>query len=193
MLQTCIPYTLQTLDNQRGGILPDATPVPDSLSANSDTSGIDLVPLPQASCRRDNVLSMLLLLVLGLVIVVPKLGRRPCPRLNCVPGGEVGDIAGVDGALIEVSIERGSAETVGWKTFATPFSGASSGIIDCCETIALASSESTSKSSGGSRSFSISDFRLGDDVKFSKGMMQRRNEDVRLFEIVDGLFYSFCA
>jgi hypothetical protein len=41
----------------------------------------------------DIVFSIALLLVLGLVVVVPKLGDRPCPRLdgNCVAVGDTGD------------------------------------------------------------------------------------------------------
>ena|ERR1700722_13894502 len=51
-----------------------------------------------ASCINDIVLSILLLLVLGLVIVVPRLAARPCPRLllRGDETDEVGDI-GVDG------------------------------------------------------------------------------------------------
>ena len=52
---------------------PETTPVPESFSANSETSGIDLLLPSKASCIKDIVLSMLLLLVLGLVIVVPRL------------------------------------------------------------------------------------------------------------------------
>jgi hypothetical protein len=53
---------------------------------------------------------MLRLRVLGLVIVVPKLARRPCPRWNGIAGpvlddGEegVGGSMGLDGALDKAS------------------------------------------------------------------------------------------
>ena len=106
------------------------------------------------------VLSMLLLLVLGLVIVVPKLAWRECPRLNGIDGdGEDGDM-GVTGALAGgVATGSEAVKILGGNGGAAPFGTVSSG-VGGNEIIVLPSSEFTSNSSGGSLSFSISDFRL---------------------------------
>ena len=132
---------------------PDATLVPDSRSTSSETSGTDFLP-SHASCINDIVFSMLLLLVLGLVIVVPKLAWRPCPRLNGVPDGEVGD-TGEEG-------KPGDDRNFGPSNWG-PLNGcegkSSTGVFGM-ETRALPSSEFASTSSGGNRSFSISDLRL---------------------------------
>ena len=110
------------------------------------------------------MLSKLLLLVLGLVMVVPRLAWRPWPRLNGVPavgvpgddGVRAGEPAG-EAAPSEIACLRASAET-GCDGSCAPFSAGVCGREP--EMIALPSSESASYRSGGRRSFSISDFRL---------------------------------
>jgi hypothetical protein len=108
---------------------------------------------------------MLRLRVLGLVIVVPKLACRPWPRRNGIAGPEledsddgVGGPMGLDGALEKASSSAavtplGGISLLNW--------GSSTGVWGSEDEIyALPSSESASTSSGGSRSFSISDLRL---------------------------------
>ena len=106
---------------------------------------------------------MLRLRVLGLVIVVPRLACRPWPRRNGIAGPEldedgVGGPIGLDGALDKASSSAaatplGGISPLNW--------GSSTGVWGSDDEIyALPSSESTSNSSGGSRSFSISDLRL---------------------------------
>lgn len=116
------------------------------------------------------MLSRLLRRVLGLVIVVPRLACRPCPRRNGVVDIEIGDVGetGVPG-LGGTAVLRGEGE-VGFamtcsSAAATPF-GDIGGTASSCGVAGwelmrpLPSSDSGSYSSGGRRSFSISDFRL---------------------------------
>lgn len=127
------------------------------------------------------VLSKLLLRVLGLVIVVPRLACLEWPRLKPPTTGLTG-LVGVVGeykddgdfgecpgdVLILVSVAGSAPDDIAFSSpAATPLgltggggdSGFSAG-VEGCDMIALPSSESASKSSGGSRSFSISDLRL---------------------------------
>ena len=116
----------------------------------------------------DIVLSRLLLLVLGLVIVVPKLAclECPCPLL---PPGEIGEI-GLPGGGCEIEDkevlirDKGGSLPPSSEPSTAPFGNTSTSVgeLDCIEDpkIALPSSESASKRSGGRRSFSISDLRL---------------------------------
>jgi hypothetical protein len=132
------------------------------------------------------VLSKLLRLVLGLVIVVPKLACRECPRLNPPPRdgliglvglvgeytGETGVCVGVGDVLVLMLVSGVLAEMTFSSLAATPLgvtgggsvSGFSEGVVGTDDMMALPSSESASKRSGGSRSFSISDLRLGECV-----------------------------
>lgn len=138
----------------------------------------------------DIVLSKLLRLVLGLVIVVPRLAWRECPRLNA-PGtvglvglvgvvglvgeytGETG-VCGVEGALV-LMLVMVPADIAFSSLALTPLgvtgggavSGLSVGVVGR-DMMALPSSESASKRSGGSRSFSISDLRLNECVMTRK-------------------------
>lgn len=128
------------------------------------------------------MLSKLLLRVLGLVIVVPRLAFLPCPRLKLgVPttglptgDGEPDPAAPADAwsVLIRDMGDAGNctdpAVAIACSNPAeTPFvlSGAASvkyspGVVGWELMSAFPSSESASKSSGGRRSFSISDLRL---------------------------------
>jgi hypothetical protein len=130
------------------------------------------------------VLSKLLRLVLGLVIVVPRLACRECPRLNPPPRdglmglvglvgeytGEAGD--GVGDVLVLMLVRTVLAEITFSSLAETPLgvtgggaaSGVSDGVVGSDDIMALPSSESASKRSGGSRSFSISDLRLSEWV-----------------------------
>jgi hypothetical protein len=106
---------------------------------------------------------MLLLLVLGLVIVVPKLAWRECPRLNGVTGGDC--VTGVTGTLDEdipggAAVPKLAPSRIGPMPLSEKGWGTSSIGVLGNVTSAFPSSESASTSSGGSRSFSISDFRL---------------------------------
>ena len=117
----------------------------------------------------DIVLSRLLLLLLGLVIVVPKLACLVCPFL---PPGEIGLIEeGCEMEDIPVLMREGMvlAAIALSRLSATPFGAGgagwaapSAGVLGSEEDpkIALPSSESASKRSGGRRSFSMSDLRL---------------------------------
>lgn len=139
----------------------------DSTSSSMDDKGGGPVP-STASLMRDIVLSMLRLLVLGLVLVVPKLCWRECPRRNIpLPGvlGEIGD-GGVDADGEDGNTGDDNDGTSSWREIASsiPFDkGESTGeeAPDTdCDIMFLASSDSGSTRSGGSRSFSISDLRL---------------------------------
>ena len=131
----------------------------------------------------DIVLSKLLRLVLGLVIVVPKLACRECPRLKPPPRdglmglvGLVGEYTGEPGICtggLVLMLARGKPAVITFSSLAvTPLgvmgggtvSGFSDGVVGSDDMMALPSSESASKRSGGSRSFSISDLRLGEHV-----------------------------
>lgn len=98
----------------------------------------------------DIVLSMLLRRVLGLVIVVPRLAWRPCPRLKDTGGGPVGD-AGEPGVLgpdvlegvmepVEIACSRACATPAGGGGDA----GEPSGDAGPDDRIALPSSDSAS-------------------------------------------------
>jgi hypothetical protein len=115
-----------------------------------------------ASWIIEMVVSILRRRVLGLVIVVPRLACRPCPRLNGIPHGEEG-VPGETGEAIEsplMAASRPKARLEGEMGVAN----SSTGVwwldgFDCgFDMYALVSS--ALKSSGGRRSFSISDFRL---------------------------------
>jgi hypothetical protein len=115
--------------------------------------------------------------VLGLVIVVPRLAWRACPRLNGVVG-LAGDCSGVglpaDGADAVLMRARVGEPAAGAALSASAFSSDSAtplgetgagwenseGVVGWEERMAFPSSESASKRSGGRRSFSISDLRL---------------------------------
>ena len=119
----------------------------------------------------DIVLSKLLLLLLGLVIVVPKLACLACPLLG--EGVDIGDceleeredipeVFMRDRGALDVSFSRLSATPFGVTggAWMAPSLGVLGSEEDPDTNMALASSESASKRSGGRRSFSISDFRL---------------------------------
>jgi len=177
-----------TISSQRGVLVSEEVPAaaplvtddPASCAANPSTasspSGI-LCSFPSHTpWIRLIVLSKLLLLVLGLVIVVPRLACRECPRLNGpdvgdvgLAGDEVGDIVGVvvlmvlsGGGTVPVPLE----EMVASRTAVTPLaligmeSRSPAGVVGSeLEMMARPSSEVASYSSGGSLSFSISDLR----------------------------------
>lgn len=112
------------------------------------------------------MLSRLLRLVLGLVIVVPRLAVLPWPRL--------------DGAPIDVDVELGigdvgippSVAITCSRAAETPLAGTgepvSSDGVGGFDIIARPSSEFASYSSGGRRSFSISDLRLRNRVSICR-------------------------
>lgn len=118
----------------------------------------------------DIVLSRLLLLLLGLVIVVPKLACLTCPFLDAE--GEIGLMGeGCEREDVAVLMREGMAlaAMAFSRLSATPFGAGggcstepSAGVLGSEEDpkIALPSSESASKRSGGRRSFSMSDLRL---------------------------------
>ena len=125
------------------------------------------------SLMSDIVLSRLRRRVLGLVIVVPRLAWRPCPRRKGDTDIDVGDVGevGVPGPTsVEMGVMgeggAGSEAMTSSRALATPLAetgsaAAGSGVVGWeDERIALPSSDDASKSSGGSRSFSISDLRL---------------------------------
>ena len=150
---------------QRAGIAFsfDSLLFPTTWSANCSYSASSFPST--ASFNSDIVLSMLRLRVLGLVIVVPKLACRPWPRRNGIVGpvlddGEegVGGPMGLDGALDKASSSAAATPLGGTSLPAWESSPGVWGSED--EMYALPSSESASTSSGGSRSFSISDLRL---------------------------------
>ena len=127
----------------------------------------------------DIVLSMLLRRVLGLVIVVPRLAWRPCPRLKGTGGGPVGDAgdAGVLGPEVLTGVTE-PVEIACSRACATPAAGGGvagepSGDAGPEDRIALPSSDSASYRSGGRRSFSISDLRLGKNVRGSNNCERR--------------------
>jgi hypothetical protein len=125
------------------------------------------------------VLSRLLRLVLGLVIVVPKLACLECPRLNTagnVTGEGLGcdPDEGVDALLLDTGVPRAAISfskpseipfPAGIALGAGVMSGSDGVVGRELERMAFPSSESASKSSGGRRSFSISDFRLTNWVR----------------------------
>jgi hypothetical protein len=153
----------------------------DSCSANSDNPPGSF---PSTAClMSDIVLSMLRLRVLGLVIVVPRLTWRACPRRNGEPEpvAEVGELGEYCPPPRDLLVEGGvpscgcggtdEAEADGEiLPFATAASMAA--LIPLGEGIDLSSSpgvaglercgatSSGSIRSGGRRSFSMSDFRL---------------------------------
>lgn len=112
------------------------------------------------------VLSRLLRLLLGLVIVVPRLACRPCPRRKGAAEGEVGDAGepGVPGVTGEGDDDAEPLDRAASRPDVRPLAEtgavASSAGVDGCDASALPSSESASNNSGGRRSFSMSDFRL---------------------------------
>lgn len=95
--------------------------------------------------------SRLLRLVLGLVIVVPRLACRPCPRLK--GEGEIDDVGekgsvGDDGEIGEPGTEPESLVMIFSSAALTPFAGTgavslASGVVGW-ESLAFASSEPTS-------------------------------------------------
>lgn len=108
------------------------------------------------------VLSKLRRLVLGLVMVVPRLAVLPWPRLNgAAIDDDVEPGVGDKGAPTSDSMTRSRAAE-------TPFAGTgdpvSSDGVGGFDIIARPSSEFASYSSGGRRSFSISDLRLQNRV-----------------------------
>lgn len=132
----------------------------------------------------DIVLSMLRRRVLGLVIVVPRLALRACPRLY-PPGDGIVGLVGVwippGPEIVEVVIRASpeggprSARSFS-KPSLTPLGATGPGCGMLSEgvtgneddSIARPSSDSASNSSGGKRSFSISDLRLAAKAQFSK-------------------------
>jgi hypothetical protein len=106
--------------------------------------------------------------VLGLVIVVPRLAWRPWPRRNGVVGD--GDPELVPGVTL-VSSSRELCLSPPRPAAAEPRDSISVGVVgieddadddvEADDIIALPSSDPTSIRSGGNRSFSISDLRLG--------------------------------
>jgi hypothetical protein len=108
------------------------------------------------------VLSRLRRLVLGLVIVVPRLAVLLCPRLDGGPiAGNVEPGVGNVGVPPPESMTRSRAAD-------TPFAGTGDAVssdgVGGFDIIARPASEFASYSSGGRRSFSISDLRLRDGV-----------------------------
>jgi hypothetical protein len=156
-------------------------------------------PLPSsssvhASCMSDIVFSIVLLLVLGLVIVVPRLVDRTCPRLggNCVDVGAAGDTTGVraeDGKGAPLVTKEPSPTLPGAMGFAAPSAAAA----DEAEIIALPASDSASRSSGGNRSFSISCLRLdsGDQTLCQKGA--RNCKALRILKTGNGFLDALSA
>ena len=145
----------------------------DNTSANCSNCS-SVFPFPStASLINEIVLSILRRLVLGLVIVVPKLACLECPRRGVVNGegaiavGVLGDTpplpfvsppSGADDDVIEplrTAASRAAVIPLGVGTGFISSSGVAG--VDKC---GAASSGSTS--SGGKRSFSISDLRLDD-------------------------------
>jgi hypothetical protein len=166
-------------------LLPASRPTSPSTSSAGPSSAM----LPgagdcpsQTPWMRLIVLSMLRLLVLGLVIVVPKLACRPWPRRNAVVGlvGELGLVLPETGepkvpprVVGEVLVLRESggappfccaraASRLAAVIAADMSRSCSAGVdgMEDDEMMALPSSDEASNSSGGSRSFSISDLRL---------------------------------
>lgn len=109
------------------------------------------------------VLSRLRLLVLGLVIVVPRLAWRPCPRRNGDVGGmlEAEDaepgVGGRPALVLEITSSRAAVTPLAGMGAELSSEGEGGFVI-----IARPSSESASYRSGGRRSFSMSDLRLVD-------------------------------
>lgn len=108
------------------------------------------------------VLSRLRRLVLGLVMVVPRLAVLPWPRLDGGP------IAGnVELGVGDVGVPLSEAMTSS-RAAETPLAGTGDAVssdgVGGFDIIARPSSEFASYSSGGSRSFSISDLRLRNRV-----------------------------
>ena len=108
------------------------------------------------------MLSRLRRLVLGLVIVVPRLAVLPCPRLDGGPiaGNVEPGVGNVGVPLLEAMTRSRAADT--------PFAGTGEAVSSegdgGFDIIARPSWEFASYSSGGRRSFSISDLRLRDRV-----------------------------
>ena len=123
--------------------------------------------------------------VLGLVIVVPRLALRECPRLY-PPGDGIVGLVGVwippgpeiEEVLIRASPEGGPPRSA--RSFSRPSltplgaTGPGCGMLsegvtgNDDDSIARPSSDSASNSSGGKRSFSISDLRLAAKAQFTK-------------------------
>ena len=122
-----------------------------------------------ASLINEMVLSRLRRLVLGLVMVVPRLAVLMWPRLGgCPVTGIVGNVAAGAGDMglpppVARTFSR-AAETFLIGT-GDVFSSDGDGGFDI---IARPSCESASYSSGGRRSFSISDLRLQDSISISR-------------------------
>ena len=142
-----------------------------SLTSSGSCSGV----FPShASWMSDIVLSRLRRRVLGLVMVVPKLAWRPCPRRNGDAPADIGDVgemgdAGDGSWPSDVLIGAGSVGVLAMtcsRAAATPFgdtgggSESSAGVVGWEEMRPFPSSDSGSYRSGGKRSFSMSDFRL---------------------------------
>lgn len=144
--------------------LPHAGRDHDFFCETSDSASSSLEST--ASLMREIVLSRLRRLVLGLVIVVPRLAVLPWPRLDGCPinGDAEPGASGVGVPLPEAMTCSRAAET--------PLAGTgddvSSDGVGGFDIIARPSSESASYRSGGRRSFSISDLRLWDQVSICR-------------------------
>lgn len=142
-----------------------------------------------ASLISEMVLSRLRLLVLGLVMVVPRLAWRPCPRLN----GDVDGMLTVEDAELGVG-GRVPPEMTSSRAAATPLAGMGAEVSSAGDgglvIIARPSSESASYRSGGRRSFSMSDLRL---VYVNNGISHRTETHVRIVEVGDSILDSFCS
>ena len=145
----------------------------------------------------DIVLSKLLLLVLGLVIVVPRLACLECPRRKPVATG-LADGDGVPDPPVSVLMRDNGVEGTDPVAMAFsrpaetplaltgPVSLFSDGVAgpEPDDMSALPSSELASKSSGGKRSFSISDLRL---CLISAWKTTEGGCDLRILESGDGI------
>ena len=113
------------------------------------------------------VLSRLRRLVLGLVMVVPRLAVLPWPRLNDAPiDGDVEPGVGDVGVPPSDAMTRSRAAETPLAGTGDPVSSDGVGGFDI---IARPSSEFASYRSGGKRSFSISDLRLRNRVSIYRG------------------------
>ena len=129
------------------------------------------------------MLSMLRIRVLGLVLVVPRLALRECPRFidvtNCSFGVALADGDGDGDDDVEALDDDGEATAAlrpiaASRSSARPFNGVRSSCLSAdglhapvagFDRIALPASDSTSTNSGGRRSFSMSDLRLHGERK----------------------------
>ena len=138
--------------------------------------------------------------MLGLVIVVPKLACLECPRLNpagdaiglaCDPDGGV-DVLIRDSGIprAAISFSRPSGTPLAGIAFGGPEMSGSPGVVGIeLDRMALPSTESASKSSGGRRSFSISDFRLFFGVRSVH--LYRERKYARIVKATDSFLNSF--